>query len=195
MRIRSFAAVAAFAFFFSVGCRQDMHDQPKYIPMRDSTFFSDGRSARPIVAGTVARGQLRDDPLLYTGKVNNADATTFPFAIDDTVMARGRGRYDVYCAPCHGLTGVGDGMIVRRGYRRPPTFHQDRLRDSPPGHFFDVITNGFGAMPDYAAQIRAEDRWAVIAYVKALQLAQHATVADVPPDRRNELDQPTQVPR
>jgi mono/diheme cytochrome c family protein len=195
LRIRSFAAVAAFAFFFSVGCRQDMHDQPKYIPMRDSTFFSDGRSARPIVAGTVARGQLRDDPLLYTGKVNNADATTFPFAIDDTVMARGRGRYDVYCAPCHGLTGVGDGMIVRRGYRRPPTFHQDRLRDSPPGHFFDVITNGFGAMPDYAAQIRAEDRWAVIAYVKALQLAQHATVADVPPDRRNELDQPTQVPR
>jgi len=171
-----------------------MHDQPKYIPMRDSTFFSDGRSARPIVAGTVARGQLRDDPLLYTGKVNNADATTFPFAIDDTVMARGRGRYDVYCAPCHGLTGVGDGMIVRRGYRRPPTFHQDRLRDSPPGHFFDVITNGFGAMPDYAAQIRAEDRWAVIAYVKALQLAQHATVADVPPDRRGELDRQT-VPR
>jgi len=194
LRIRGFAAVAAFAFFFSVGCRQDMHDQPKYIPMRDSTFFSDGRSARPIVAGTVARGQLRDDPLLYTGKVNNADATTFPFAIDDTVMARGRGRYDVYCAPCHGLTGVGDGMIVRRGYRRPPTFHQDRLRDSPPGHFFDVITNGFGAMPDYAAQIRAEDRWAVIAYVKALQLAQHATVADVPPDRRGELDRQT-VPR
>ena len=194
MRIRGFAAVAAFAFFFSVGCRQDMHDQPKYIPMRDSTFFSDGRSARPIVAGTVARGQLRDDPLLYTGKVNNADATTFPFAIDDTVMARGRGRYDVYCAPCHGLTGVGDGMIVRRGYRRPPTFHQDRLRDSPPGHFFDVITNGFGAMPDYAAQIRAEDRWAVIAYVRALQLAQHATVADVPPNRRGELDRQT-VPR
>ena len=194
MRIRGFAAVAAFAFFFSAGCRQDMHDQPKYIPMRDSTFFSDGRSARPIVAGTVARGQLRDDPLLYTGKVNNADATTFPFAIDDTVMARGRGRYDVYCAPCHGLTGVGDGMIVRRGYRHPPTFHQDRLRDSPPGHFFDVITNGFGAMPDYAAQIRAEDRWAVIAYVKALQLAQHATVADVPPNRRGELDRQT-VPR
>jgi mono/diheme cytochrome c family protein len=190
------------------GCRQDMHDQPKYIPMRDSTFFGDGRSARPIVAGTVARGQLRDDPLLYTGKVNagagaagrggsagSNDATVFPFPIDETVMARGRDRYDVYCAPCHGRTGAGDGMIVRRGYRRPPTFHQDRLRDSPPGHFFDVITNGFGAMPDYAAQVRAEDRWAIIAYVKALQLAQHATVADVPPGRRNELDQPTQVPR
>ena len=183
-----------------------MHDQPKYIPMRDSTFFGDGRSARPIVAGTVARGQLRDDPLLYTGKVNagaaggggsagSNDATVFPFPIDETVMARGRDRYDIYCAPCHGRTGAGDGMIVRRGYRRPPTFHQDRLRDSPPGHFFDVITNGFGAMPDYAAQVRAEDRWAIIAYVKALQLAQHATVVEVPPDRRGELDQPTQVPR
>src|SRR5262245_49281633 len=101
-----------------------MHDQPKYIPMRDSTFFGDGRSARPIVAGTVARGQLRDDPLLYTGKVNNADATMFPFPIDEAVMARGRGRFEVYCAPCHGRTGAGDGMIVRRGYRRPPTFHQ-----------------------------------------------------------------------
>jgi mono/diheme cytochrome c family protein len=179
-----------------------MHDQPKYVPMRESTFFGDGRSARTIVTGTVARGQLRDDPLLYTGKMNAGaagggggnDATMFPFAIDETVMARGRGRYDVYCAPCHGRTGAGDGMIVRRGYRRPPTFHQDRLRDSPPGHFFDVITNGFGAMPDYAAQVRAEDRWAIIAYVKALQLAQHATVAEVPPDRRGELDRQT-VPR
>jgi mono/diheme cytochrome c family protein len=193
---------AAFAVFLSVGCRQDMHDQPKYVPMRESTFFGDGRSARTIVTGTVARGQLRDDPLLYTGKMNagtaggggSNDATMFPFAIDDTVMARGRGRYDVYCAPCHGRTGAGDGMIVRRGYRHPPTFHQDRLRDSPPGHFFDVITNGFGAMPDYAAQVRADDRWAIIAYVRALQLAQHATVADVPPDRRGELDRQT-VPR
>jgi len=170
------------------GCRQDMHDQPKYIPLRESTFFTDARSARPVIAGTVARGQLRDDPLLYTGKVGNADATMFPMAVDDKVMARGRDRYDIYCAPCHGRTGAGDGMIVRRGYRRPPTFHQDRLRESPVGHFFDVMTNGFGAMPDYATQIRAEDRWAIIAYVRALQLSEHATVADVPPDRRGELD-------
>jgi mono/diheme cytochrome c family protein len=179
----------------ATGCRQDMHDQPKYIPLRESTFFSDARSARPLVAGTVARGQLHEDALLYAGKLNNADATVFPFAIDGKVMARGRERFDIYCAPCHGRTGVGDGMIVRRGYRRPATLHQDRLREAPVGHFFDVITNGFGAMPDYAAQIRAEDRWAVIAYVRALQLAQHATVADVPPERRGELDQRTQVPR
>jgi hypothetical protein len=177
-------------------CRQDMHDQPKYIPLRESTFFTDARSARPVIAGTVARGQLRDDPLLYTGKVNNpesSDATMFPMAVDDKVMARGRERYDIFCAPCHGRTGAGDGMIVRRGYRRPPTFHQDRLRESPVGHFFDVMTNGFGAMPDYATQIRAEDRWAIIAYVRALQLSAHATVADVPADRRGDLDRPQEA--
>jgi mono/diheme cytochrome c family protein len=164
-----------------------MHDQPKYIPLRESTFFGDARSARPIVAGTVARGQLRDDALLYTGKVNNADAAMFPFAIDAAVMARGRERFDIFCAPCHGRTGQGDGMVVRRGYRRPPSFHQDRLRDAPPGHFFDVVTNGFGAMPDYATQIATEDRWAIVAYVRALQLSEHATLADVPADQRGKL--------
>jgi mono/diheme cytochrome c family protein len=175
-------------------CRRDMHDQPKYIPLRESTFFADQRSARPFVPGTVARGHLREDALLYTGKVNGADATVFPFAIDDRVMARGHERFDIYCAPCHGRTGQGDGMIVRRGYRRPPTFHQDRLRESPVGHFFDVITNGFGAMPDYAAQIRAEDRWKIVAFVRALQLSEHATVADVPADRRGDLDRPAPPP-
>jgi mono/diheme cytochrome c family protein len=164
-----------------------MHDQPKYIPLRESTFFSDARSARPVIPGTVARGQLRDDTLLYTGKVDNADATVFPFAIDDKLMARGRGRFDIYCAPCHSRTGTGDGMIVRRGYRHPPSLHLDRLREAPVGHFFDVITNGFGAMPDYATQIKAEDRWAIIAYVRALQLAAHATVADVPAAERDKL--------
>jgi mono/diheme cytochrome c family protein len=183
-----FAIVVAAAALVGVGCRQDMHDQPKYVPLRESTFFSDARSARPVIAGTVARGQLRDDSLLYTGKVNNADATMFPFAIDDQVMARGRERFDIYCAPCHSRTGSGDGMIVRRGYRRPPSLHIDRLREAPAGHFFDVITNGFGAMPDYATQIKAEDRWAIIAYVRALQLSAHATVADVPADRRADLD-------
>jgi mono/diheme cytochrome c family protein len=176
-------------------CRRDMHDQPKYIPLRESTFFTDQRSARPFVTGTVARGQLREDALLYTGKLNGADATVFPFRIDARVMARGRERFDIYCAPCHGRTGQGDGMIVRRGYRRPPTFHQDRLRESPVGHFFDVITNGFGAMPDYAPQIKAEDRWAIVAYVRALQVSAHASLADVPADRRGSLDQPRPVER
>jgi mono/diheme cytochrome c family protein len=164
-----------------------MHDQPKYIPLRESTFFADARSARPIVAGTVARGQLHDDELLYAGKVDGADATVFPFAIDSAVMARGRERFDIYCSPCHGRAGFGDGMVVRRGYRAPPSFHQDRLRSAPVGHFFDIVTNGFGAMPDYAGQIRVDDRWAIVAYIRALQLAEHATVNDVPPDERQKM--------
>ncbi len=168
-------------------CRQDMHDQPKYVPLRESAFFGDARSARPVVPGTVARGQLHDDPLLYTGRTNGADATVFPFRVDASVLARGRERFDIYCAPCHGRTGQGDGMIVRRGYRRPPSYHQDRLRDAPVGHFFDVITNGFGAMPDYAAQIAAGDRWAIVAYVRALQLSEHATLADVPAAERGKI--------
>ena len=175
------------ALSVSVACRQDMHDQPKYIPLRQSTFFADQRSARPLLAGTIARGQLHDDPLLYTGKINNADATVFPFPIDDKVMARGQERFNIYCSPCHGRTGQGDGMIVRRGYRKPPTYHQDRLRDAPIGHFFDVMTNGFGAMPDYAAQVTVRDRWAIAAYIRALQLSEHATVNDVPPAERTNL--------
>ena len=174
-------------YVFVAGCRQDMHDQPKYIPLRESTFFADGRSARAPVAGTVARGELRDDTLLYSGKVDGADATMFPFAVDEKVMARGQERFDIFCSPCHGRTGAGDGMIVRRGYRPPPSLHVDRLRLAPVGHFFDVMTNGFGAMPDYAAQIRAEDRWAIIAYIRALQLSEHATAEDVPADQRGAL--------
>jgi mono/diheme cytochrome c family protein len=180
-----FAALCALGV--SVACRQDMHDQPKYIPLRQSTFFADQRSARPLVAGTIARGQLRDDPLLYTGKIDGADATVFPFPIDDKVMARGQERFNIYCSPCHGRTGQGDGMIVRRGYRKPPTYHQDRLRGAPVGHFFDVITNGFGAMPDYAAQVAVRDRWAIAAYIRALQLSEHATITDVPAAERGNL--------
>jgi len=167
-----------------------MHDQPKYIPLRQSTFFADGRSARPFVEGTVARGQLRSDALLYTGKVNGADSDVFPFPIDAQVLARGAERFNIYCSPCHGRTGQGDGMVVRRGYRRPPSYHDDRLRNAPVGHYFDVITNGFGAMPDYAAQVKPADRWAIVAYIRALQLSEHASVADVPADQRGRLDQP-----
>jgi mono/diheme cytochrome c family protein len=176
-------------------CRQDMHDQPKYIPLRGSTFFADERSARPIVAGTVARGQLREDTLRYTGKVEGADATVFPFPIDAEVLRRGRERFDIYCSPCHSRTGEGDGMIVRRGYRRPPSYHEERLRNAPVGHFFDVITNGFGAMPDLAAQVKADDRWAIAAYIRALQLSAHATLADVPPAERAQLDRAPGGPR
>ena len=173
---------------FLSGCRQDMHDQPKYVPLRQSSFFGDERSARSLVPGTVARGALNADPLLHTGKMNGADATVFPFAVDAQVMARGQERFNIFCSPCHGGAGMGDGMIVRRGFRRPPTFHQERLRSAPVGQLFDVITNGFGAMPDYATQITPADRWAIVAYVRALQLSEHATLGDVPTDRRNELD-------
>jgi mono/diheme cytochrome c family protein len=187
VRRHRFACVASFAglaFLFGSGCRQDMHDQPKFTPLRASTFFSDGRSARAPVEGTVARGLLRDDELLYTGKLNGADAAVFPFRVDAAVMVRGQERFDIYCAPCHSRTGQGDGMVVLRGYRRPPSLHQDRLRDAPVGHFFDVITNGFGAMPDYASQIKAPDRWAIVAYIRALQLSESATLADLPPSER-----------
>lgn len=182
------ALAAALFLVLAPGCRQDMHDQPKYVPLRQSSFFGDERSARPLVPGTVARGHLHDDALLYTGKINGADATVFPLVPDARVMARGQERYDIYCSPCHGRTGQGDGMVVRRGFRRPPTFHQDRLRNAPIGHLFDVITNGFGAMPDYATQIRAEDRWAIVVYMRALQLSEHATLADVAEGKRSELE-------
>ncbi len=182
----TFVSFVSATLVFS-GCRQDMHDQPKYVPMRESTFFTDVRSARPLVEGTVARGQLHEDELLHTGKANGADATVFPFRVDATVMARGQQRFNVFCSPCHGRTGQGDGMVVLRGYRRPPSFHTDRLRGVPVGHFFDVITNGFGAMPDYAVQIKAEDRWAIIAYLRALQLSEHATLAEVPPSERDKI--------
>jgi mono/diheme cytochrome c family protein len=176
-----------FGVFGLSACRQDMHDQPKYVPLRESTFFADSRSARAPVPGTVARGQLHEDTLLYTGKVDGADATVFPFPVDASVMSRGQERYDIYCSPCHGRTGAGDGMVVQRGYRPPPALYADRLRLAPVGHFFDVITTGFGAMPDYAAQITATDRWSIVAYIRALQLSEHAAASDVPADRRGAL--------
>jgi len=169
------------------GCRQDMHDQPKFIPLRESDFFADHRSERPLVEGTVARGEVEDSDLLSTGMVNGELATVFPFPVTWDVMRRGQERYDIFCSPCHARTGNGDGMIVRRGFRAPPSLHVDRLRQAPVGHFFDVITNGFGAMPDYRAQVPVRDRWAIIAYIRALQASTAAGIADVPPERRNEI--------
>ncbi len=175
-------------------CRQDMHNQPKYIPLRDSTFFKDGSSARPFVEGTVARGTLHEDEAFFTGKSGGAEVDTLPFPLTKEVLDRGEQRYNIYCSPCHDIAGTGQGMIVRRGYRQPPSFHVDRLRQVPIGHYFDVITNGFGAMPDYRAQVAPRDRWAVAAYIRALQLSQNAAAADIPAEDRQKLSQPASTP-
>jgi hypothetical protein len=161
-----------------------MHDQPRYKPLARSDFFADGRASRPIVPGTVARGELRDDTYFYTGKTNNQPGDVMPFPVTADVVARGRERFNIYCSPCHSRLGDGNGMIVQRGFRRPPSFHIDRLRKAPVGHFFDVMTNGFGAMPDYAQQIAPRDRWAIISYIRALQLSGNATQAEIPPGQQ-----------
>lgn len=177
-----------------VGCRQDMHDAPSYDPLQATTFFSDGRASRSLVANTVARGQLREDEHLYEGRVDGRVAESFPMPITPAVMTRGQERFNVFCSPCHGRTGSGNGMVVQRGFRAPPSYHEDRLRSVPVGYFFDVMTNGFGAMQDYSAQVPVADRWAIAAYIRALQLSQRATVQDVPVARRAELDRPETPP-
>jgi len=216
-------------------CNQKMAIQPKYTPLRESEFYPNGMSARPLPDNTVPRGYLQDDPAFYTGKMPSGsparavaptsgtqapntqapgpevpgtssaqaanlaanilprtagqqDIDYFPVTVTAEVLDRGQQRFNIFCAPCHSRLGDGQGMIVKRGFRAPPSFHIDRLRTAPVGHFFDVITNGFGAMPDYAQQVSPRDRWAIIAYIRALQLSQNATLADVPPDKRAELD-------
>lgn len=180
--------VAALAPLLALGaCRQDMHDQPRYKPYAKSDFWGDDRSARPLPEGTVARGQLRADAALYTGKDGRDFVAAFPVAVDEPLILRGQQRYNVYCTPCHGRTGAGNGVVVQRGFKQPPSFHIDRLRDSPPGYIFDVMTSGFGAMQDYSAQIEPKDRWAIVAFIRALQYSQHATIDDVPADKRGAL--------
>jgi mono/diheme cytochrome c family protein len=211
-------AVLILPLLLIAACRQDMQDQPRYKPLRHTTFFDDERSARPLVEGTVARGQLKEDALFFTGRtasaaqagpagasvgaiqtasVTGAQATpapgaqgfadVFPFPVTREVVDRGEERFNIYCSVCHDRTGSGLGMVVRRGYRQPPSLHIDRLRQAPAGYLFDVITNGFGAMPDYSAQISPRDRWAIVAYVRALQLSRQATVDDVPEDQRSNI--------
>ena len=170
-----------------VACRQDMHDQPRYKPLAATDFFNDGRSARPEIEGTVARGHLKSDILLYQGKVGDQDADVFPFAITGRELRRGEERFNIYCSPCHGRTGFGDGMVVKRGFRQAASYHTDKLRAAPAGHFFDVVTNGFGAMPSYGSRVPVDDRWCIIAYIRVLQLSEHATIEDVPADKRAEL--------
>jgi mono/diheme cytochrome c family protein len=172
----------------AVACRQDMHDQPKYRPLRESEIFADKRSARPLVPGTVARGTLREDQALFTGKVGGEFVAEMPVEVTAELLARGQTQYQVFCSPCHGRTGRGDGMVVQRGFKRPSSYHIDRLRQAPVGYFYDVMTAGFGAMSDYASQVPPEDRWAIAAYVRTLQYSQYAPVADVPADRRPDLD-------
>jgi mono/diheme cytochrome c family protein len=185
LRVSALVALLAVA---GLGCRQDMHDQPKYKPYRQSEFFTDGRAMRPLVAGTVAQGTLRDDTALFTGKSGGDFVTEIPLAVTADLLERGRSEFQVFCSPCHGRTGKGDGMIVQRGFKRPTSYHVDRLRQTPVGYFFDVITNGYGAMSDYAAQVPVEDRWAIVAYLRTLQLSQYAPAADVPADRKAELE-------
>ncbi len=183
-------ALLALLALGSAACRQDMHDAPRVEAYEATDAFEDGRGGRPLVEGTVARGWLNDDEQLTTGKVNGQLVDEFPFPVTREVLDRGRQRYNAYCTPCHGPTGLGNGMIVQRGLKAPPSFHDDRLRGSPAGYYFDVMTNGFGVMQDYRAQVEVKDRWAITAYIRALQLSQRATVADVPHDKVADLDKP-----
>jgi hypothetical protein len=172
----------------AAACRQDMHDTPRYKPLQQSDIYADKRSSRPLIEGTVARGFLRDDDVFYTGMQAGAPVERIPMPLTLAVVDRGRERYDIYCAPCHGIAGDGDGMIVKRGYKRPTSYHDPRLRNERAGYFFDVMTRGFGQMPDYAAQITPKDRWAIVAYIRALQLSQHASVGDLTPDEKGRLE-------
>ncbi len=181
-------ALLALTTLVAAGCRQDMHDAPRYEAFEASASFPDGRASRTAPAGTVARGWLRDDEALYTGKVAGQIVEQFPFPIAHADLLRGQQRFNIYCTPCHGKLGDGHGMVVQRGLRQAASYHQDRLRTEKAGYFYDVITNGFGAMQGYAEQIPVRDRWLIVAYVRALQLSQHASVNDVPADQRAALD-------
>lgn len=177
------------AFLVGTACRQDMHDQPRYRNLSASDYYSDGRGSRPAVPNTIARGQLKVDRAMYAGKVGRDDVDKFPFPITKEVLQRGQNRFNVYCSPCHGYTGHGNGMIVRRGLQAPPSYHSDAFREMPVGHFFDVMTNGFGAMASYAARIPdPKDRWAIAAYIRVLQQAQNGRMDDVPVDIRSKLE-------
>jgi mono/diheme cytochrome c family protein len=184
---RRFALVCASAFALClVACnpiRQDMANQPKNRPLSPSDFFTDGRSERPLVENTVAHGSLADDELVVA-----KDSNTFPLPVTEELLVRGRQRYGIFCSPCHGLQGDGQGMASVRGMKHPPSYHDDRLRKSPNGYFFDVITNGFGGMLGYSAQVPPRDRWAIVAYVRVLQLSRNAKVSDLPAELRQKLE-------
>jgi mono/diheme cytochrome c family protein len=191
LSLRKISPLGLLAVLTLAGCRQDMQDQPRFKPLAESDFYTDLRSARPPVEGTVARGELHEDSYLYTGKFGNNPGDYLPFPVTDDVLARGRERFNIYCAPCHSRTGDGNGMIVQRGFRAPPSYHTVRLRKAPLGYFFDVMTNGFGAMSEYASQIPPRDRWCIVAYIRALQFSQEATMSDVPSGQKVPSEAPT----
>jgi mono/diheme cytochrome c family protein len=177
-------SVAIALVLFAVGCRRDMQDQPKYKPLAASRFFSDGKSARQLVEGAEP---FQPGGQAISPTVDESKATALPFALTPQALGRGQERFNIYCSPCHGRLGYGDGMVVQRGFLAPPSYHIDRLRQAPVGHFYNVMTNGFGAMSSYADKVTPQDRWAVAAYIRALQLSQHATVSDAPPEERAKL--------
>jgi len=176
----------AACLFFAAGCdhfRQDMATQPKNKPLSPSGFFSDGRSERPLVANTVARGSIANDELFVP-----KDSNKFPLPVNLELLEHGQERYNIFCSPCHGLQGDGNGMVAMRGMKHPPSYHQDRLRQVPNGYLYDVVSNGFGQMLDYSAQIPPRDRWAIIAYIRALQLSRNAPVAELSVEMREKLN-------
>lgn len=182
------------ALLLGVGCRQDMHNQPKYIPLRSSAFWDDGMGSRTQIPGTVARGQLRADAYYYTGKNGVKEGDRFPFPITQAVLQRGQERYNIYCTPCHSRVGDGNGMVVQRGYAKAANLvGDDRIVKSPVGHYYDVITNGWGAMPDYKAQVAPADRWAISAYIRVLQMSQNASMNEVPADMRDKVVDEQQI--
>lgn len=178
-----------FALTLLTGCALSMADQPRYEPFEASAFFADGASARPPVAGTVARGQLQTDTHFATGRIGRDFAETFPFTVTLETLERGHERYDIFCSPCHGLVGEGDGLVTEYGMRKPTSFHDPELRDEPPGYYFALITGGTRVMPSYASRIPPADRWAIVAYIRALQLSQNADLSQVPADQLPLLQQ------
>jgi hypothetical protein len=175
------------------GCRQDMHDQPKYKVNGWSNFFPDHRNNRPLVPDTVARGRLYEDDLLYRGRVDGKLADVYPMPITAAVLERGRQRYSIYCLPCHSPEGDGNGVAVQRGMKRPPSFHIERLQKAAPGYLYDVVTNGFGSMYDYKDRVDVNDRWAIVAYVQTLQASQNTPFAELSPVEKDLLTHPPPV--
>jgi hypothetical protein len=172
-----------------VGCRNEMRYDSRLKPYQETPFFADRNSSRPLVNGVVPRGEARTDDFFYIGEINGHLVRGFPAPVTLEQLRKGRERFNIYCSVCHGITGVGDGMIVQRGFPRPPSFHEQRLRDAPEGHFFHVITHGYGAMYSYASRVEPAERWAIVAYIRALQLSRNARVDDVPPAERVHLSE------
>lgn len=188
MKLAKICCLALCVLIVTTGCTMNMRDQPKKTALQTSEFFEDGRASRPLLENTIAQNNLRLDTHFYEGQVDGELVETFPFPIDAEVLARGQERYEIFCAPCHGLTGDGQGMIVQRGMTQPNSFHDEVVASQPVGHYFNAMTNGFATMYSYASRIPPEDRWAIVAYIRALQLSQDATLSDVPADKMEELE-------